>query len=217
LLHGVGRADWCWVADLASGEMVNLGPDGMCLESLAWSADGSKLFLAGRDPSMESLPSGKYRWTIYYTAFDTKTQRRSKWNETYETADDPRLILAPSWTADARYVILREPGRGWSLLDPWNQQRVPLAEKLAPHLEQAKAREVADAGPLPVSGWIWVRVHLREPPGAEGVFAMDYGGKHFVHLADGDSWAVSPDATYVAEGDEQGRVNIHTLSLPPGD
>lgn len=216
LLYEYDRGGRYWLVDLASGKMVDLAPDGEGLRSVAWSTDGSKLLLAIDDAKTEPLPSGAVRFDMHYTAFDTKTERRAGWSETYETdSGDTWFALASRWTADGRYVVLAEYARGWSLVDPWNQERVSLSDRLAPHLEHANAQKVLSVGPLPVEGWIWVEVRLREPARNQQVFAMDYSGEHFVPLADrGTAWAVSPDATRVAEGDKQGRVKVRTLTLP---
>jgi len=198
--------------DVHSGEAVDLGlPERADLREVAWSPDGTKVFLLVWHMNTDHLSPYGSRFVV----FEPQTGRRVEWewaetHRSYPFVGGYTKALVSCWTAESRYIVLRSAEDRWLLVDSQSRQTCDLSKLLSEHSqeEDIDVGKVHDIMGLPIPGWVCIKTSVA------GVLAVDYEGRHFVKITEGDNWAISSDGKFIADSDEKGQVRIRELKLP---
>ena len=194
--------------DVLTGQVQDIGPRLAMLHSVAWKPDSSAAFCAIQ--SHWILPGLGVGLPLAQEFYLVEPEARRVRKTHQQSGKLPARRFDPLWTADGRYVV---DNVGWaeiSLIRPQPWQEIPLKDKLIQHLEFTElSRRSPELSPLAVAGWLWTR-------GPDGkVYAVDYAGERFIHIADGWRWALSPDGKRIVEVDGSKKVTVKPLALPP--
>jgi hypothetical protein len=222
----ISLKDGVKVLNLRSGDVTDLGlhrrPN---IRGVAWSRDGKRVFLSVWNDSLNYGPNHKDKnpgdlYHFVYLVYEPETHRRIEWRAVYPRCDGYQpggelhnMFFPESWTAESRYLILKDPNERWLLLDPESRQTRDLSNLLAGHFRKEGIKRVYDMGALPIPGWVWVRGPAG-PAENEAVFATDYDGRQFVRIANvGRNWTISADGKWIAESIGKGQVRITGVHL----
>ena len=182
------------------------------LLSASWKADDSAVFCAIErvDPQQVRDIDWARRVGRDFLLVRPGQAEVLRWPFDYgRIGEDIRYRFAPQWTADGRYVVDTTGRASCSLIrTALPQRRRPFRAELVKHFKLDDETAPPVLQPLTAPGWLWTR----GPDGKS--YAVDYNGKHYVHLTDQWPWAASPDGKRLADVSDDGKVALRDLKLP---